>query len=91
MTNVEYFEMIENEGYGCTLEEKNSKYMRSIARSLAVMADGLNPREEANESYLKGLCSTCKYCHLLGSEEPCNSCFASGERSPKWEPKEGKE
>lgn len=45
MTNLEYFEMVEKEGCGCTPEYKNCMYMRSIARSLAVIADKLTSNE----------------------------------------------
>ncbi len=94
MTNVEYLEMIEREGYGCTSEDKNSKYMKSIARSLAVIADSLDPREKVEESYYIKSCSNCKYYDLFGSEEPCCSCIASSDATSNckcWEPKEGKE
>lgn len=44
--------------------------------------------DEVDESYLQGVCRTCKYDSLNEFEEPCNSCIASDEISPKWERKE---
>ena len=66
MTNVEYLEMTENGMSDCTHEFKNCMYLRSIARSLAVIADSLDPRDprekdkEVDEIKLSDLCFTCK-------------------------------
>ena len=44
--------------------------------------------DEVEESYLQGVCRTCRYDCSDPCEEPCNSCIQSDEMSPNWKPKE---
>lgn len=61
---------------------------------LSEMKDFTKIFEKSCEKYVDeaeascSLCRNCKYDSLHEFEEPCKSCIASDEISPKWEPKE---